>query len=87
MENLSYLNQIKGKRKPHLKFNTVISSANYDHLSEMITLAAEHNVETLSFETLTVHSDQGQELKLGSKQRSKLEDKVPDLRGRLRQKG
>ena len=87
MDNIKTLNDLKEAEKPSLKFNTVISNRNYDHLSEIMELAAERKVETVSFETLTVHSDQGEELKLNKEEREELKENIPKIQKKAKSLG
>lgn len=72
MTSLRQLNDLKertGKEKPRLKFNCVVSNQNYDQLEDLVELAHELDVEEVSFESLTVHSPQGKQLKLTDEER------------------
>lgn len=80
IKNIKQLNRIKKGDKPALKFNTVISNKNYNKLSEMIELASQSKAKTVSFETLTVHSQEGEKLKLNKDQRNELEENIPKLK-------
>jgi len=79
IETLEALNSYKGEEnsdKPHLKFNCVLSNRNYGQVPHLIDLAHTLDVEELSFETLTVHSPQGKELKLNQRQKQELSRKA-----------
>lgn len=49
---------------PGFAFNVVLSLKNKDRLEKMIRFAAEHGVEMVNFEPMTVHSKLGRELRL-----------------------
>ena len=79
MNSVRMFNEWKKKlksKRPVLKFNTVISNKNYKVLDKMILLAKDNDVEIVSFEKLTVHSEWGERLKLRGKQYETLEKKL-----------
>ncbi|MFC1890015.1 SPASM domain-containing protein, partial [Thermodesulfobacteriota bacterium] len=61
-----------GSDRPLIAFNTVLSGHNFDHMREMVELAAATDVGMVNFEPITVHSPLGEALVLDDAQRGRL---------------
>ncbi|MFP4117180.1 MAG: radical SAM/SPASM domain-containing protein [Candidatus Aenigmatarchaeota archaeon] len=84
--SLQYL--MKSEREgPEVKFNTVISKKNYDKLIEIIELANEFEVEYVSFETMTVHSDTGEKIKLSEEGKKEVVREIPEVKKKAEEYG
>ena len=71
---LTRFRDVKGESrdKPWISFNTVLSSVNFDHMAEMIELAARVGCNAVNFEPITIHSPLGEALTLDDGQRERL---------------
>jgi len=65
------------KDKPKIAFNVVLSNKNYDKLNQMIKLANKYNCEFIKFEPITIHSKEGEKLKLNRLQITELQKNIP----------
>ncbi len=61
---------------PRIAFNVVLSLKNKDLLEEMMRFAAEHGVEIVNFEPMTVHSKQGRKLRLSGQDVKEMQPEV-----------
>ncbi len=75
VKNIRIFNEYK-KDKPLLSFNTVISNKNYNQLKNIVRLASEIGVDSIKFESLTIHSKIGKKLELNGKQIEELQQDI-----------
>ena len=71
MKTIEMINHVKELTKseyPILKFNVVLNKKNYNKVKEMIELAKAVKCSIVHFDTLTVHSELGEKLKLNKKE-------------------
>jgi len=78
VKNVRIFNEYK-KDKPVLSFNTVISNKNYNQLKNIVKLASELGVDSIKFESLTVHSKIGGKLELDRKQIEEFQQDIPKI--------
>jgi len=63
-----------GKKKPVYSFHTVLTNKNYDKVSEMVKWGAELGCEGVMFDPIIAWSDEGEKLKLNSKQEEEFKE-------------
>ncbi len=68
-----------GKNKPLFSFNTVVSNKNYNKLKDTVNLAAKLNVASIKFESLTVHSKIGENLRLDKEEIEELQQEIHNI--------
>jgi MoaA/NifB/PqqE/SkfB family radical SAM enzyme len=76
MEIINLLNQMKMKTRknlPIIKFNVVVNKKNYDKVEKMVMLAKKVNCSMIHFDSLTIHSEYGDKLKLNEKEEREFE--------------
>lgn len=78
VDNLEYLSRMNHDIK--IKFNTVISNKNYDQLKRIIELGNQYNIYSINFETMTIHSDYAEELKLSDSDKKNIVERTEKLR-------
>ena len=67
-------------KKPIIHFNSVISNINYNHLDNIIKFAAKSGVEAVNFETLTIHSKQGDSIQLSKIQLEEFQKSIQKIK-------
>lgn len=75
--NLGLFAQYKkklGRQKPFMEIGMVLTNQNYQQLSEMLKLAKSYNVQAVFAEPVTVYTELGAQLKLGSEQQESLRE-------------
>lgn len=77
VNNLQYLSY--KKHQIALKFNTVISDRNCRKLDEIIELGGRFNIDSINFETLTIHSELGKRMKLDQEDKEYLNKEIDRL--------
>lgn len=82
IEQLRDLKISEGAEKPEIGFNTVINSANYNKLPELVTLLDKLGGEVFNVQTVILYSDEEEEWTLNAEQQGQLQpiiEKTIDL--------
>lgn len=76
IKQLHDLKSTESAEKPEIGFNTVINSANYDKLPELVQLLAELGGRVLNVQTVILYSDKEQEWTLNEDQQQQLQASI-----------
>lgn len=71
IESLKEFKRIKNelkKEKPLIRFNTVLSNKNYDHIPEIFELGYKYRCRDIQIQPMTIWGEEGQKLKLNDQQ-------------------
>ncbi len=76
-----------GTDKPRVSVSTVLSNRNWDHLTELVDVAADHGAAEITFQSLKDMSEVCDDLQLGDDERAELDRQVLSAQRRAGERG